>query len=53
MSIESQIRLLECKLQSFKNGYWKAKNANDEAAAKKWRDGCADIYKRIDRLKQV
>ncbi|MEA4933594.1 MAG: hypothetical protein VB071_08480 [Lawsonibacter sp.] len=50
MTTENTIRLMECKLQSFKMGYWKAKAANDEVAAKKWRNGCIGIYKRIDKL---
>lgn len=53
MTTENTIRLMECKLQSFKLGYWKAKTANDEVAAKKWRSGCADIYKRLDKLKKA
>lgn len=52
MTTDNTIKLMECKLQAFKTGYWKAKNANDEVAAKKWRDGCALIYKRIDKLKR-
>lgn len=53
MTTDSKIRLMECKLQSFKMGYWKAKEANDAAAAKKWKDGCIDIYKRIDKLNRA
>ena len=53
LTTESKIRLMECKLQSFKMGYWKAKEANDAAAAKKWKDGCIDIYKRIDKLNRA
>jgi hypothetical protein len=53
LNTESKIRLMECKLQSFKMGYWKAKAANDETAAEKWKDGCVVIYKRLDKLKQA
>lgn len=53
MANERTIRLLECKLQSFKNGYWKAKAANDEAAAKKWKEGCISTYKKIDKLRRA
>lgn len=52
MTTENAIRLMECKLQSFKLGYWKAKAANDHAAATKWQVGCADIYRKIDKLKK-
>jgi len=53
LNTDSKIRLMECKLQSFKLGYWKAKAENDDVAAKKWRTGCADIYKRLDKLKKA
>ncbi len=53
MTTENTLKLMECKLQSFKNAYWKAKSANDEVAAKKWREGCVVIYKRIDKLKKA
>jgi len=53
LTTENTLKLMECKLQSFKNAYWKAKSANDEVAAKKWREGCVVIYKRIDKLKKA
>lgn len=53
MTTENTIRLMECKLQSYKMAYWKAKSANDETGAEKWREGCKDIYTRIDKLKRA
>lgn len=53
MTTENTIKLLECKLQSFKMAYWKAKAADEAESAEKWLDGCKDIYKRIDKLKQA
>ncbi len=52
MTTENTIRLMQCKLQSFKLGYWKSKAANDEVAAREWRAGCVNIYKRLDKLKK-
>ena len=53
MTTENTIRLLECKLQSYKSAYWKAKAADKTESAAKWLDGCRGIYRRIDKLKQA
>lgn len=52
MTKESTLRLMECKLQAFKNGFWKARANKDYVAAEKWKDGCKAIQERITELKQ-
>jgi len=49
---ESKIKLMTCKLQSYKNGYWRARSKRDDAAAEKWKDGCHAIKEKIDELTQ-
>lgn len=53
MTTKNTIRLLECKLQSYKMAYWKAKAADEAESAEKWLDGCKGIYERIDKLKRA
>ena len=52
MTKESEIRLITCKLQSYRNGYWRARAEKDDAAAEKWKEGFRAIQGRIDELKQ-
>lgn len=53
LTTKNTIRLLECKLQSYKMAYWKAKAADEAESAEKWLDGCKGIYQRIDKLKRA
>jgi hypothetical protein len=49
---ESTILLLESKLRAYKNGFLRAKENNDEAAALKWKKGYREIRDRIYEIKQ-
>lgn len=52
MTKEGTILLLESKLRAYKNGFLRAKEKNDEADAKKWKDGYRAIRERIYEIKQ-
>ncbi|NLV50002.1 MAG: hypothetical protein GXY20_04830 [Clostridiales bacterium] len=52
MNTASLIKLMECKLQAYRNGLIRARNEKDTAAIEKWEDGCLAIKERILELQQ-
>jgi hypothetical protein len=50
---EGVIRILVCKSLAYKDGYLRATERGDTAAAKKWKVGYQEIKERIYELKKV